>query len=59
MWILGLKGLKVIPSMRAKMVLHKVVKFYRRLFMYGREHELAPTRKTSVKFCECEELYLC
>ena len=59
MWILGLKGLKVIPSKRANRVLHKVAKFYRRLYIYGREHELAPTRKTSVKFCECDELYLC
>ena len=40
------------------MVLHRVAKSYRRLYMYGREHKLAPTRKTSVKFCECEELYL-
>ena len=54
----------MVRQKRAKILLFKVATLYRRLYGGGWEvgggggHKLAPTLKTTIKFCDFAELYL-
>ena len=48
---------KADTSEERKILIHKVVKFYRRLYPGGTT--LSPSEQTSVRFCDFEKLYLC
>ena len=53
--VVNLQKLKVIRRKRAKILLHRVAEFYRRLYVGGTN---LPIIQTSVKFRVFEELHL-
>ena len=59
--LVKLPNLEAIRLKRARIQLRKVPTIYSRLYCGGGEEGkfVPPTRKTSVKFCDFEMLYLC